>query len=228
MQLGAATLAPRCREAAQRVGERGERLAEPLPPSRPRQQGLPTAGGAVAALGAGPPPLLGWRLRKRSALLRPRGLRASGGTVAVAVPQGPEHAAPDKRGQLSRVRQASPLRCIGPEVQRPRPPPPSQPAPQTVGPQRTEATVKGPGGAGADHGPPLPPEPAGRGAAGQPGPSGAQAARAQADVGQDGAHRLAAQGTGDARWEARPGGYGPTGRGRVTLPASLPRALWMR
>ena len=68
---------------------------------------------------------------------------------------------------------------------------------------------------GADHGPPLPPEPAGRGAGGK------RAGRRGARRGP----RLATLGPGDARWEARPGGYGPTGRGASSCP---PRCRGLR
>ena len=76
------------------------------------------------------------------------------------------------------------------------------------GARRAEATGKGRGSGGPITAPHSRLSP----------PGGAQAARAPAERGARRGPRLATLGPGDARWEARPGGYGPTGRGASSCP----------
>jgi hypothetical protein len=184
----AATLAPRRREAAQRVRELVARVAETLPPSRPRPQGLPPAGGAVDALGEGPAPLRRGRLLEGRALRRPRGRRAGCGTLGRAGPQGPEPVAPADGGQRPRSRQAPAGRFSGPAIPRQRPRPPGPPrAPPRLAPGTAHAG-EGQRGTGAAPRPPCETAAAGGGQPGGARHGWAPLALTPDERRQDGAH----------------------------------------
>src|SRR5713226_10253061 len=97
-----------------------------MPQSSPRKQGLHTAGGAVEAIGEGTPHLVRWLMLEGSALIRTIGLREGCCTCGVAVPQVPDHAATDHRGQIHLVSQTTTMLFIGQDVRRQRQPTPRE------------------------------------------------------------------------------------------------------
>jgi hypothetical protein len=93
--------------------ELGEGVAQAVAQTHPRQQRLPTLGGAGDAIAQEPPdPIRGLRLG-RGALTRAVGLGQGRRPGRLSVAQRPEHAATDHRRQIPRLGQTTAVRLIG-------------------------------------------------------------------------------------------------------------------
>src|SRR5438874_3094128 len=119
-----------------------ERVAQAGAQARPREQRPQTPGGAVEAIGEDPFDPIRRLLLRRGALKLAIGLGKGRRACLLSVPEMPEHAATDNRGQIHLVGETAAVLLIGEDIDRQRQPTSGQHGHQTGVTKRTDEAVE--------------------------------------------------------------------------------------
>src|SRR6266850_5934963 len=142
MELGASRLADRQRDRRQWLRELVDGVAETVAEARSWKERAQTLGGAVEAIGEDPPDAIRRLLLGRGTLERPIGLGQGCGTGVLGVPQVPDDAATDDRGEIHLLCEAVAVFFIREDIRGQRQPTPRQHLDQALLTERTDQTVE--------------------------------------------------------------------------------------
>jgi hypothetical protein len=163
-------------------------VAETVAAARSWKERAQTLGGAVEAIGEDPPAAIRRLLLGRGTVERPLGLGQGCGPGVLGVPQVPDDAATDDRGELHLRCEAAAVFCLRADIRGQRQPTPRQHRDQALLTERTDQTVARPRRELRDDRAELPTAPTMGGQERITGHLRSQRAVTQDDRRQDGAH----------------------------------------
>src|SRR4029434_7572112 len=152
VELRPECLTDRGRNGHEFLWELEERVAQAGAHAYARKERAHALGRAVEAIGQDPPDSIRRLLLGRRALKLPTGPSEGGGTGVLGIPQMPDHAATDNRGEIHLVGETVTVLFVGQEVDRQWETASGQYRHQTVVAKRTDEAIEGHWRNMSDHG----------------------------------------------------------------------------